>query len=383
MPSPPPRIKIAVVIPKYGLTGGAEHFAASLSEALAQNPAYDLHVLANRWRVRSQTVTFHRLPLLTLPRFLTTASFAWFANRALAQGRYDIIHSHERIFQADLFTMHGVPHRFWTREIRGKGLSLHDRVTAWVEGKLARDPACQYLLPVSTLARDQYQREFPEAEGRLRVMHPGIDTERFSPAQRPVWRQELRGRFGIGSADFVLLFVGMNFELKGLGQLIAALGQARAQRPQTAITLLVAGKGDTAGFRKLAARHGVQDSVRFAGVQHDMEKLYAAADAHALLSGFDTFGMTVLEAMASGLPVLITATVGARDLVADGVQGYIVDREDSAQVSDRIVALLDDATRQAMGRAARQVAEEHSWAKLSQEISHIYDAILARKYGRV
>ncbi len=208
---PAGQIKIAVVIPKYWLTGGAERFAASLTEGLARNPAYDKHVFANQWRVQSEAIRFHQVPIISAPRFLTGVSFAWFAKQALAQGRYDIIHTHERIFHADLFSMHGVPHRFWRREIRHKALGLTDWLTAWLEEKLMRDARCRYLLPVSNLALSHYRREFPEAGSRLQVVHPGIDLARFSPDKRATVRQEIRARYQIGESDFVVLFVGMNF----------------------------------------------------------------------------------------------------------------------------------------------------------------------------
>ena len=66
--------KIAVIIPKYGLVGGAERFVQELTERIARNPRYDIHVFANRWRVNSERVTFHKVPLITFPRFLTTIS---------------------------------------------------------------------------------------------------------------------------------------------------------------------------------------------------------------------------------------------------------------------------------------------------------------------
>lgn len=372
--------RIAVVIPKYGLTGGAERFAANLTEHLALNPAYAIHVFANRWASLSDAITFHHVPIISFPRFLTSVSFAWFAQRAVRRGQYDIIHAHDRIFHADLFSMHGVPHSFWTREIRGKRPSLFDRVTAWVEKKLLTDHTCKFFLPVSTLAKEQYQREFPEASARLQVVPPGVDLERFSPFDREEKRQNLRKQFHLGAADFVVLFVGMNFELKGLSSLIAALAKAKAKEPERPIKVLVAGKGDQNRFRTIAARAGVEDAVIFAGVQNlGIEKFYAAADIHVLLSGFDTFGMTVLEAMAAGLPVIISQTVGAKDLVLDGIHGYIVDKNNITEITDRILALLNDPCRQSMGQAARRVAEGHSWAKVTQEINQIYDSILASR----
>jgi UDP-glucose:(heptosyl)LPS alpha-1,3-glucosyltransferase len=172
----------------------------------------------------------------------------------------------------------------------------------------------------------------------------------------------------------------MNFELKGLGTLIAALAQIKKQSPDLAIQLLVVGKGNQTRFQKLAGELGVKEQVRFAGIcTQGMEKFYAASDIFALLSDFDTFGMTVLEAMASGLPVIVSPTVGAKDMIIDDQQGYIVEKENVRAVAERIIALSDLGKRSAMGKAARQMAEQHGWDKIVQKISRIYDEILATR----
>ncbi len=93
-------------------------------------------------------IRFHRVPIISFPRSLTTVSFARFAEIEIKkQGAFDIVHTHDRVFKADLFTMHGVPHEFWVREVRKKRLSLFDRATDFVERKLiAADSAS--LMPL-------------------------------------------------------------------------------------------------------------------------------------------------------------------------------------------------------------------------------------------
>lgn len=375
--SPP---KIAVVIPKYGIAGGAEQFAAILTEKLAENPAYEIHVLANRWCSSSTAIFFHHIPMVSFPRFLSTISFAWFANRKATQLSCDLIHTHERIFYAHLFTMHGVPHRFWVRKIRKKKMRLFDQVTAWIEWRLLRNTSCQWLLPVSTLAAEQFLRDFPEIENRLRVIPPGIDLKRFHPDHREATRRRTREQLGINPSDLVILFVGMNFELKGLKTLIIAIARAKTKANGRSIRLVVVGKGNQSRYKKLAATMGIDNDLIFTGVCNTaIENFYAAADFYALLSDFDTFGMTVLEAMASGLPVLVSTMVGAKDLVVDGIQGYIVDTNNITAVAARIVDLLAEEKRTAMGCAARQVAEEHGWDTVVGKIQCIYDELLTKQ----
>jgi UDP-glucose:(heptosyl)LPS alpha-1,3-glucosyltransferase len=309
---------------------------------------------------------------------LTTLSFAFFANAAIARQDFDLIHTHDRIFHADVFTMHGVPHRFWVREVRKKRMSLFDRVTAWVERRLIADRRCRFLLPVSTLALEKFIREFAVDPSRVRVIHPGIEFARFNLPGRAEKRGATRDRFGIAAGDFLVLFVGMNFELKGLQTTISALAKAKVKLPGKVLKLLVVGKGDQEKYRKIAADLGVGGDVLFAGVQSEgIEEIYAASEVCALLSGFDTFGMTVLEAMAASLPVIISTQVGAKDIVTDGEHGFIVAKDDAETVSTHLVSLCDEQRRVRMGRAARQRASEHSWDEVAGKVVTIYEEILS------
>jgi UDP-glucose:(heptosyl)LPS alpha-1,3-glucosyltransferase len=112
------KLKIGVVIPKYGLVGGGEKFVYEITERLARDPAFEVHVFANRWRVDDSRACFHRVPIITFPRFCSVLSFAWFAGRQIEKVGIDVIHTHERIFEADIFTMHGIPHRLWIKTVR-------------------------------------------------------------------------------------------------------------------------------------------------------------------------------------------------------------------------------------------------------------------------
>jgi len=372
--------RIAVVIPKYGLVGGAEQFVAEVTERCARNPAYDMHVFANRWQALSENVTFHKVPVITFPKFLTTLSFAYFANRLIAAEPFDLIHAQDRIFDADLFTMHGVPHAFWIHHIRRKALSLHDRATASVEKRLMANPRCRCYMPVSHLAAEKVREAYDIDDETVRVVHPGIDRERFLSVEREACRGELCRRFGIDAKARIVLFVSMNFEIKGLDRIMRAVAAAQKHDPNRPITLVIAGKGDERKYRRLAAEEGIADSVVFTGVWTDrLERLYAAGDLFMMLSRFDTFGITVLEAMASSLPVIISTTVGARDVVTNGVNGFIIgDDDDTEAVAARIDESLRDETRAAMGRAARETAANHTWDAVAETIEGLYRHYLRR-----
>ena len=150
--------KIAVVIPKYGLLGGAERFAYELTERLSLNEKYDFHVFANSWQSDSDRITFHKVPIIRFPRFLTSISFAYLANQKISKMNFDLIHTHDKIFNAAIFTMHGIPHRVWVHEVRKKSMSLFDRATCRVERYLVNNARCKIFLAVSNLTKKNFYK---------------------------------------------------------------------------------------------------------------------------------------------------------------------------------------------------------------------------------
>jgi UDP-glucose:(heptosyl)LPS alpha-1,3-glucosyltransferase len=111
-----------------------------------------------------------------------------------------------------------------------------------------------------------------------------------------------------------------------------------------------------------------------------VEAFYLASDLFMMLSAFDTFGMVVLEAMASRLPVVVSANVGAKNLVEEGVNGFVLpDRLDADAAAGKIVLLLDPERRAAMGEAGHRTASLHGWDRLAEEVAGVYDSFVMDK----
>ena len=376
--------RIAVVIPKYGLVGGAEGFAAALTERLAlDNPAFEIHVFANRWQQDAGTterIFFHHVPIISFPRFLKTISFAFFAERAIAKIGVDVVHSHDRIFRPDIYTMHGLPHRIWAKEVREKRrLSLFDRTTAWVEKRMVTGGSCRYFLAVSHLTRDIFLKEYPVNPTCVPVIHPGTDPAAVAARGTDADRQAIRRKYGLPPTAPLIIFVSMNFDIKGLEPLLAGLGKMKQLHPEQPFHLLVVGKGNQRKYEEEAKQAGVSDHVTFTGVvsREDLDNIYATGDLYAMLSKFDTFGMVVLEAMAKGLPVVISGNVGARDLIREGVNGFVIENTRDAESVARVLyhALREDVLAP-MSAAARQTALEYTWERSARQVADIYRKII-------
>lgn len=367
------KLKIGVVIPKYGLVGGGEKFVYELTERLARDPTFDVHVFANRWRANESRVSFHHVPIITFPRFCSVLSFAWLAGRKIKKIGIDVIHTHERIFDADVFTMHGIPHRLWIKTVRKKNLSLFDRAYSHIERYLVEGDRCHYFLPVSLLTQEAFVAEYDCRGKHIEVLYPGIDLEKFVSGDRTQCRDDICRKYGFASLDRVILFVSMNFEIKGLDHLMAGIATAKQQPAGRALKLLVVGKGNVRKFERLASALGIAGDVVFAGVcEEDIEQVYLGCDIFSMLSRFDTFGLTVLEAMAACLPVLISRQVGAKDIVRQGENGYVVDRKDIRAVSEYLIALIDGDNLERMGRQAHATAKQFRWEDTVGQVKQIY-----------
>lgn len=360
------------MVPKYGLVGGAERVVCKLTEHLARPEGMDIHVFANSWKTGASPVTFHRIPRVLFPRWLRPVAFALIAARMIERERFDLVHSHDRILDMDVFTMHGIPHKTWVRDARGKNMSLFDFAVDWVERR-GITKSKPFILPVSTLVRDELRRVYPLPENRVRVIHPGMDPQVSSGQDRALMRADIREGYGFTENDSVALFVGMNFEIKRLDLVIEALSNAARIRPEARPALIVVGRGDRKRYMAQAQDLGIGDRVKFAGVTDRMDAYYSSADLFVMPSRFDTFGLVVLEAMAAGLPVIITERTGARDLVQSGREGFVVPVDVTPTgLGERIAELMGSSARSEMGRLAEAAAAGQSWENVSGRVAEVY-----------
>jgi UDP-glucose:(heptosyl)LPS alpha-1,3-glucosyltransferase len=377
-------MKIAVVTSKYGLLGGAENFVFQLTERLAEREGLEIHVLANQWYRGNDSITFHKIPNVFFPRFMKPISFAYFTGKKIVAENFDLVHSHGWIFEMDFFTIHGGLHEPWIKEVRRKSMSLFDRAMAWVEAKGVNSTRLKLILPVSTLLKEELLRFYDIPESKIHVIHPGISTARFSVLDPERSRHEVRRRHGLSMGDLVVLFVGMNFEVKRLDLVLKAVADLSVRRNDNPnLKLLVVGKGKKERYIKLARDLGIVNQVVFAGVTQKVEEYYMASDIFAMPSRNDSFGMVVLEAMMAGLPAIITETVGARDLIEPGKQGFILsDAPSVSDVSEKLLFLLKKENRLRMGESAREVARRQTWESRVDQVAELYDEFEKRGLTR-
>ncbi|MCX7816196.1 MAG: glycosyltransferase family 4 protein [Syntrophales bacterium] len=381
------KVRIGFCIPKYGMIGGAEGFAASLADELASDPMWEIHIFANQWQPSKAPVIFHRIPIPIFPRFLRPLSFALFAHRACVRAKIDIIHAHDRMFEPDIYTLHGIPHLLWIKEVRRKiQPSLFDLTLGWVEKRMVNSKRNCHFIAVSNLTKEYLLRRYPSASPHVSVVHPGIDPEEVTGPGSKNLRDHTRKKYGIPSDLPIVLFVSMNFHIKGLDFLINALGKLRVLFPEVKFHLVVVGRDNKGPYQRMATNAGIGSSVTFTGIltRKALNELYSSADLFVMPSRFDTFGIVVLEAMAKGLPVILSSKVGAKDLIEENVNGFTIDDPaDSARFAYLIKHTLQPVIKLHLSQGAIKTAGAFTWKRTAQKMTEIYRIVLSKKHGKL
>ena len=197
------------------------------------------------------------------------------------------------------------------------------------------------LILLSSFQRRTFEEQGVDAS-RLHLAPLGVDIELFRPLPRR------------RSRPFTIGFVGQVTQRKGISYLIAAFESLRPR----GMRLLVVGR--PVGPKQPWAREGVDHHLPVA--RSSLPELYAQMDVFVLPSLIEGFGLTALEAMACGVPVVVSENTFGTDIVADGVNGYVVPIRDAAAITERIGSLADDDDlRSTMGANARATAERYPW----------------------
>jgi glycosyltransferase involved in cell wall biosynthesis len=209
----------------------------------------------------------------------------------------------------------------------------------------------------------------------------GIDLLRFKPG-----RSKVRGEFGIAAKVQVIGFVGRITRDKGILELLEAFEMVQKRFPET--FLLLVGWFDAAEDavgREVVERIATDPRIRATGYVHDTAPYYRAMDLMVLPSRREGFPNVILEAAATGLPVVSTLCTGSRDAVVPEVTGLLVEPENPPALADALCKLLADAKRRAeMGSAARRWVKQHfSMDRVLSEHVVFYKKIMGAEHDEL
>jgi glycosyltransferase involved in cell wall biosynthesis len=211
--------------------------------------------------------------------------------------------------------------------------------------------------------------------GRSEVIRNGIDVDRFATPPPPARLAALRRELRLDGAGPVILNVARLQRIKGPDDLLRAFAQVRARMPGAVLVMAGGGRRQSEVLAHIRAL-GLLDHVRLCGTRADVEDLYHVADLHVMASLGEGFSLVVLEAMAAGLPQVLTAVGGTPEAIDGSGAARLVPPEDPAHLAQAMLALLEDAgSRVCMAEAARARARRFSIAEQVVRTERLYDSL--------
>jgi glycosyltransferase involved in cell wall biosynthesis len=311
-------------------------------------------------------------PLTSRVHAAAVWEFAQRADRAVARraGNGTVVHANGYVLTArhcvnTSHFVHGAP---TTARARARGVrpsDLHRRLYTKLNARWERQAYSQASVVVAVSEQVAGElRTVGVAADRIQVIPNGVDTREFHIGAVD------RLRLGLPEEVPLLLFVG---EIRTPRKNLEGVLHALVKTP--GVHLAVVGDPRRSIHPGLAIALGLADRVHFLGYRRDIPELMRAATAFVLPSRYEPFSLAVLEALASGLPVITARTVGASELIPPGAGIVLDDPDDTERLAQAIKLLVeDDALRQEMRRRSREIAERHTWDRMAEAYFDLYRA---------
>lgn len=234
----------------------------------------------------------------------------------------------------------------------------------------------RHVIAVSLDIKTKLIEELRVPAERVAVIDVGCDLTVFSPCL-PDAKGEAKKRLGIPLDRLVLLFVGTIEHRKGLDVLFRGL---RLLQNRSELSLLIVGEGpDRSALESSDSYLEVEERVSWLGrkANRDLPQWYAAADVFVLPSRSEGTPTVLLEAMASGTPILASRVGGIPEVIHDGVNGLLFDPEDARQLQARLATLFDLELRSRLAKEGLRTIVDHSLEKQVGRIVDLYETCLS------
>jgi UDP-glucose:(heptosyl)LPS alpha-1,3-glucosyltransferase len=371
-------VRIALTYPDIRLSGGIERVVVECATHL-YGASHEVHLLASRVEpgVLPEGIALHAVPSRRRPAGLAMVQYRRRATAELARlgERIDVHASFGA--QSPGGGVYWVPsvHRAALDVILGRrtgaarlvqALNPDHLVRLRLEERHYRTRSYATLIASSETVRNDLVRYYDVPPEDIHLLPLGFRDEEFSASRRSRLRPEARASLGLGDSTRVVLFVANELERKGFGPLLEAL--SRLHDPD--VKLLVVGNVSAGPYQETIERLGLGSRVEFLGPSADVGFVHAAADVFALPTLYEPWGLVIVEALASGLPVVTTALAGASVAIQPGVTGEVLDDpEDAARLAELLGALLNGAAVDA--ETISKSVEHLSWRRVLERYERI------------
>ena len=223
------------------------------------------------------------------------------------------------------------------------------------------------------------KRAFEAHKVRMPVVRVenGIDLVRFSPSQSKEVKRELQKSLGYGAKN--IIYLGRLSAEKRVDAVIEAFGQVSVHVPDA--QLVIAGDGpERQSLEQMVQERGLVDKVHFAGFVRgeELTNILRASDLFVSGSQFENMPLSVLEAMACGLPVVAVRSLGMIEIVRDGTEGTLSEDASAQGLAQHMQTIIsDDELRERMSLAARERSMHFSQRRMTDRIENIYNEVIA------
>jgi UDP-glucose:(heptosyl)LPS alpha-1,3-glucosyltransferase len=365
-------MRIGFFVPRCTPENSHGRYVIELGKRLARD--HDVSIYAGAfWPPLHSLVKCHRLPVPNRPAGLRLATLWATSAVAASASRFDIVHVQGADAPiGDVVTAHCCNAAM--QRAAGHGISLirnlNFAIGVAAERHCLTKRSTRSVIAVSEKVKADIQRYYSVDEERIGVIPLGVDAEAFHPRNRLSWRRMTRERLGLAPGDLVVAFVGRDYRLKGLTALLEAVHLAGA-----GIRVLAVAVRPDADLVAIAP-----GCITFVGPATDVAPYYAATDCFALPTRYDTFSLATLEAMASGLPAIVSRAAGVSEHLRDGVDALVLeDPSDVNTLAAQLRRLADDEDYRAqLGNAGRETAERFSWERVTDQTAEVYRQTLER-----
>jgi len=291
----------------------------------------------------------------------------------LARQRYDVVHTHligANVLAAPLAALYQVPVRF-THDQTHDDVRDYSFLHRWLDTLANR--LNHHVIAVSSSIRTFLCRKERIPADKISVIYNSVDLERFSPKGDPRGRQEGRKRWGLPADALIVGGVGRLHYQKNFPLFLEVAAEVCNRLPQA--LFVIAGEGpERAHLEEMSQRLGIASRVRFLGFVKDMPELYQSLDLLLLTSHFEGTPLTVLEAMAMGVPVVASQVDGVAEVLEDGHDGLLVPPGHRDLFVQGICRVLQDQQLwQKLSRAGQEKARHHFSAEaMVRQVEKLY-----------
>lgn len=370
------RLRVAVISRVFSRTGGgAESYSVAIVEQLVAR--HDIHVFAQESNQPVPGVQYHRVFCLgRKPRWVNQLLFAiatWMQTRK----GFDVVHSHENTWHGQVQTVHVRPLRFnlfhgrvgLQRVLRWVKVALSPRLITYVflEGVRFKGTAARKVVVTSDSLLQEARLAYPFSGASLSVITPGTSLPTVLPT-----RADARAKLNLPLEQPLVLFVANDYARKGLDVLLQAL----VLLPPDTGLMVVGNPGAMPKYQQQVSALKLKQRVYFMGSLNGLTDAYCAADCLAHPTLEDSFAMVVLEAMAHGLPVVVSGPqfCGISRQLEEGVQVLLLpDPRNPRVLANAISRILADKELAAGLRAnGLTYARQHSWEDSALQYEALY-----------